>query len=80
VLFTRLMSVPQFINMVVATLAVKLKKEGGLDEFVELDEPPYALNFLWLFFASPGWVSLDHLLDKVLRGKYAAELGARVPT
>src|SRR6266850_2277708 len=47
VLFTRLMSVPQFINMVVATLAVKLKKVGGLDEFVELDEPPYALNFLW---------------------------------
>ena len=79
-LFTRLASIPLFINMVVATLAVKLKKVGGLDEFVELDEPLYALNFLWIFFSGPGWVSLDHLLDKVLRRKYAAELGARAPT
>src|SRR5882724_11092502 len=79
-LFTRLVSIPLFINMVVATLAVRLKKLGGLDEFVELDEPLYALTFRWLFFSGPGRVSLDHLLDKVLRRKYAAELGARAPT
>jgi putative oxidoreductase len=78
-LFTRLVSVPLFINMVVATLAVKLEKVTGLDDFVELDEPLYALSFLWLFFSGPGWVSLDHLLDRVLRRKYAAELGAKVP-
>ncbi len=78
-LFTRPISIPLFINMVVATLAVKLKKVGGLDDFVELDEPLYALSFLWLFFSGPGWISLDHLLDKVLRKKYAAELGAKVP-
>ncbi len=78
-LFTRLVSVPLFINMMVATLAVRLKKVGGLDEFVELDEPLYALSFLWLFFSGPGWVSLDHLLDKVLRRKYAAELAPRPP-
>jgi len=78
-LLTRLMSVPLFINMSVATLAVKLKKVGGLDEFDELDEPLYALNFLWLFFSGPGWVSLDHLLDKVLRRKYAAELAPGAP-
>ncbi len=76
-LFTRPISIPLFINMVVATLAVKLKKVGGLDDFVELDEPLYALSFLWLFFSGPGWISLDHLLDKVLRKKYAAELGAK---
>jgi putative oxidoreductase len=78
-LFTRLVSVPLFINMVVATLAVKLKKVAGLDDFVEMDEPLYALSFLWLFFSGPGWVSLDHLLDRVLRRKYAAQLGPKVP-
>jgi len=78
-LFTRLISIPMFINMLVATLAVKLKKVGGLDDFVELDEPLYALSFLWLFFSGPGWVSLDHLLDRLLRRKYAAELGAKGP-
>jgi putative oxidoreductase len=76
-LFTRLVSIPMFINMVVAMLAVKLKKVGGLDDFVELDEPLYALSFLWLFFSGPGWVSLDHLLAKVLRKKYAAESGPK---
>ncbi|HYV67810.1 MAG TPA: DoxX family protein [Myxococcales bacterium] len=76
-LFTRLISIPLFINMVVATLAVRLKKVGGLDDFAELDEPLYALAFLWLFFAGPGWVSLDHVLDKVFRRKYAAELGPK---
>ena len=61
-LFTRLAAIPLFINMVVAILTVKMKAVTGLDEFVELDEPLYALAFLWLFFAGPGWVSLDRLL------------------
>jgi putative oxidoreductase len=78
-LFTRLVSIPLFINMVVAMLAVKLKKVGGLDDFVELDEPLYALSFLWLFFSGPGWISLDHLLDKALRRKYATELAPQAP-
>ena len=78
-LFTRLVSIPMFINMMVALVAVKLKKVGGLNDFVELDEPLYALSFLWLFFSGPGWVSLDHLIDRVLRRKYAAELGAKGP-
>jgi putative oxidoreductase len=75
-LFTRLVSIPMVINMVVALLSVKLKKVGGLDDFVELDEPLYALSFLWLFFSGPGLVSIDHLLDRVLRRKYQAELKA----
>lgn len=73
-LFTRLVSIPMFINMMVATLAVRLKKVSGLDDFVELDEPLYALSSLWLFFSGPGWVSFDHLLGRVLRRKYAAAL------
>jgi len=52
---------------------VKLEKVSGLDDFVELDEPLYALSFLWLFFSGPGLISLDHLLEKVLREKYQAE-------
>ncbi len=78
-LFTRLVSIPLFINMVVAMLAVKLKKVGGLDDFVELDELLYALSFLWLFFSGPGWISLDHILDKMLRRKYATELAPQAP-
>lgn len=66
-LFTRLASIPLFINMLVATLTVKLKKVAGLDDFVELDEPLYALSFLWLFLSGPGAVSLDGLAALLLR-------------
>ncbi len=64
-LFTRLASIPLVINMVVAVLIVKMKKVTGLNDFVELDEPLYALSFLWLFFVGPGKASLDHLLLRV---------------
>jgi putative oxidoreductase len=58
---TRLASIPMIINMLVAILAVNLKRVSSLDDFVELDEPLYALTFLWLLLSGPGWVSLDHL-------------------
>jgi hypothetical protein len=51
-----------FLNMVVAIPTVKMKKVTALDDFVELDEPLYALAFLGLFFSGPGWANLDHLL------------------
>jgi len=63
-LATRLAAIPQFVNMVVAILVVNVKNVTGIDEFVELSEPLYALAFLWLVFSGPGWVSLDHLLAK----------------
>ncbi len=66
-LLTRLASIPLFINMLVAMLTVKMKKVAGLDDFVELDEPLYALTFLWLFFSGPGPVSLDALATRLLR-------------
>ena len=78
-LCTRLVSIPMIINMLVAVVSVRLKKVAGLDDFVELDEPLYALSFLWLFFSGPGWISLDHLLDKVVRKKYAGQLEPKVP-
>jgi len=62
-LTTRLAALPLCINMVVAILVVNIRKVSGLDEFVELSEPLYALCFVWLFFSGPGRVSLDHLLS-----------------
>lgn len=61
-LATRLAALPLCFNMVVAILVVNLRGVSELDEFFELSEPLYALVFLWLFFAGPGRVSLDHLL------------------
>jgi putative oxidoreductase len=58
---TRLATIPMIINMMVAILAVNLKRVSSLDDFVELDEPLYALTFLWLLLSGPGWVSVDYL-------------------
>jgi putative oxidoreductase len=71
-LFTRVVSIPMIINMMVAVVAVKLKKVTGLDDFVELDEPLYALFFFWLIFSGAGLVSLDHFLWRFLTRKGAA--------
>lgn len=81
-LFTRLASIPLFVNMLVATLTVRLKKVAGLDDFVELDEPLYALSFLWLFISGPGLVSLDALATRLLRRRAAkgTPLGATKPS
>lgn len=59
---TRFVSVAMVINMIVAIVKVKLKDVSGLDDFVELDEPLYALSFVWLGFAGAGAVSLDYLI------------------
>jgi putative oxidoreductase len=62
----RFVSIPMIINMIVAILSVKLKDVGGLDDFAELDEPLYALSFVWLFFSGAGWLSLDFLLGQFM--------------
>jgi putative oxidoreductase len=61
---TRLAAIPLLINMLVAIVTVNIRTVDGLDEFVELDTPLYALFFLWLLFAGPGRASLDHLLAR----------------
>jgi putative oxidoreductase len=61
-LVTRLAALSLCVNMVVAILVVNIKRVSGLDEFVELSEPLYALVFLWLLFAGPGQASLDHVV------------------
>ena len=66
----RFVSIPMIVNMIVAIVTVKLKNVSGLDDFVELDEPLYALSFVWLFFSGAGWLSVDglvrQLVDKTL--------------
>ena len=79
----RFVSIPMIINMIVAILTVKLKNVGGLDDFAELDEPLYALSFVWLFFSGAGWLSVDFLLrqfvDKAIGfDRHAIRSGASV--
>ena len=62
----RFVSIPMIINMIVAILSVKLKDVSGLDDFAELDEPLYALSFVWLFFSGAGWLSVDYFLGQFL--------------
>ncbi len=69
-LATRFVSVAMVINMAVAILSVKLKNVSGLDDFVELDEPLYALFYVWLGFAGAGAVSLDRVIAIAL-GRWA---------
>lgn len=77
-LLTRLACVPMIINMLVAVLTVKARELSGLTDFVELDEPLYALAFLWLFFAGPGRVSLDRLLQRAW-ASHASEMVCEAP-
>lgn len=65
-LATRFVSVAMIINMAVAIVSVKLKDVSGLDDFVELDEPLYALFYIWLGFTGAGAVSLDRLIALAL--------------
>jgi putative oxidoreductase len=79
----RFVSIPMIINMIVAILTVKLKNVSGLNDFAELDEPLYALTFVWLFFSGAGWLSIDGFLKQVVsaavhRDKSVLDSGAAV--
>ena len=63
---TRLISIPMIINMLVAILKVNLMQVSSLDDFSELDEPLYALVYLWLLLSGPGWVSIDYIVSRAL--------------
>jgi putative oxidoreductase len=69
---TRLISIPMVINMLVAILKVNLKRVGSIDGFVELDEPLYALAYLWLLLSGPGWVSVDFFVRRVFQWEQRA--------
>jgi len=78
-LATRFVSVAMVINMIVAIVTVKLKNVAGLDDFVELDEPLYALTYLWLGFNGAGALSFDYLISHFLRrGRQSASIATDV--
>jgi putative oxidoreductase len=62
----RFVSIPMMINMAVAVITVKMKNVAGLDDFVELDEPLYALAYFWLMISGAGWISLDYLIRSAI--------------
>lgn len=62
----RFVSVPMIINMAVAIIEVKIKNVAGLNDFVELDEPPYALVFFWLLVSGAGYLSLEYLIRTMI--------------
>ncbi len=66
-LATRFVSVAMIINMAVAVISVKMKTVAGLNDFVELDEPLYALVYLWLMISGAGWLSVDFVIRSAFR-------------
>lgn len=63
---TRLVSIPMMINMAVAIISVKMKSVGGVNDFVELDEPLYGLVYFWLLTFGAGQVSVDYLIRSMI--------------
>ncbi|WP_230474923.1 DoxX family protein [Dyella monticola] len=66
-LFTRLVTIPMIINMIVAVTLVVSTNLMGLDDYVEADEVVYTLIFVWFLIAGPGKISLDTLVARALR-------------
>src|SRR5260370_8202565 len=62
----RFVSIPMIINIIVAIMTVKLTNVSALADFLDLDEPLYALSFVWLFFSGAGWLSVDGLFKRAL--------------
>ena len=71
-LATRFVSIAMIINMAVAVISVKLKSVAGLNDFVELDEPLYALVYMWLLIRGAGWLSIDFLFRSAIWGYLGA--------
>jgi hypothetical protein len=58
------------INLAVAVISVKLQEVTSMADFANLDEPYYALTYVWLLFAGARWPGLD-AATKVLLDRYA---------
>ena len=65
-LATRFVSVAMVINMAVAIISVKMKDVHTLADFANLDEPLYALVYVWLLFSGAGWLSLDAVIKRFI--------------
>ena len=78
----RFVSIPMIINMAVAIISVKMKDVHSLADFANLDEPLYALVYVWRLFSGAGWASLDFIVKRtlamVLRREHTEVGGARL--
>lgn len=61
-LFTRIISVPLIVTMIVALATAKSSEITSFTDIFGLSEFLIALALLWLGFCGAGGVSLDHLL------------------
>src|SRR5271170_7589024 len=76
----RFVSIPMIINMIVAILSVKLKEVSSLSDFANLDEPLYALTYLWLLFAGAGWLCLDGMIKALISGLLPPREHSKIPS
>jgi len=72
----RFVSIPMMINMAVAIITVKMKNVSGINDFVELDEPLYALAYFWLLVSGAGFVSVDCMIRSGLTRARPGNAGA----
>lgn len=75
----RFVSIPMMINMAVAIITVKMRSVAGLNDFVELDEPLYALVYFWLLVSGAGYLSLDYLIRPTILSVTAIPAAAESP-
>lgn len=73
---TRIASIPLIIDMVVATIAVQMKRVGSFGGFVALDDPLYALALFWLLISGPGGLSVDYFIRRYLGPSFGIRSGS----
>jgi putative oxidoreductase len=67
-LLTRISAGALGITMIVAIRSAKWADVDSLETLLGFDEFEYLALFLWLAIAGPGSLSLDHVLQRMLRG------------
>jgi len=72
----RFVSIPMVINMIVAIVSVKFKEVSSLADFANLDEPLYALVYVWLGFSGAGIISLDAVIKVIVTSAFGSPVNA----
>jgi putative oxidoreductase len=71
-LLTRISAGALGITMIVAIISAKWAEVDSLGTLLGFDEFEYLALFLWLAIAGAGMVSIDHWLERWIRGTVAA--------
>jgi uncharacterized membrane protein YphA (DoxX/SURF4 family) len=75
-LFSRISAGALGITMIVAIRSAKWADVDSLQTLLGFDEFEYLALFLWIAIAGPGTLSLDHLLQRILRSTNARQVDA----